>query len=206
MLFAFRPDGVEFLFAMHGVHCGSGQSLDSCAFSTTLLERSLKLVGMGRSMAKLISFHYELRDALGQRLDSSHPGRPVTFIEGEHHLISGLERALRKLRPGDHREVLIPADEAYGRYDESLVISLPRSELDDGECLEIGRSFRIGVHGEESRVFQVIDMTDTSVTLDGNHPLAGQDIIFDIELLQSRPVRDEEAPGGFAPRPGQFLM
>ncbi len=157
-------------------------------------------------MPRLFSFHYELRDALGRTLDSSHPGRPITFIDGEHHLISGLERALRKIKPGDHQQVLIPADEAYGHYDESLVISLPRADLDEERDLEIGRSFRIGVHGEDTRIFQVVDLTDTSVTLDGNHPLAGQDVILDIELLQSRPVSEDESPGGFSPKPGQLLQ
>jgi FKBP-type peptidyl-prolyl cis-trans isomerase SlyD len=70
----------------------------------------------------------------------------------------------------------------------------------------VGRSFRIGVQGEETRIFQVVDLTDTNVTLDGNHPLAGQDIILDIELLQSRRIQDEESPGGFAPKPGQLLQ
>jgi FKBP-type peptidyl-prolyl cis-trans isomerase SlyD len=157
-------------------------------------------------MPRIISFHYELRDALGHRLDSSHPGRPITFVDGEHHLISGLERALKKLKPGDHREVLIPADEAYGHYDDSLVICLPRSDLDESRTLEVGRSFKIGVQGEETRVFQVVDLTDTNVTLDGNHPLAGQDIIVDVELLQSRPMQEEESPGGFSLKPGQLLQ
>jgi FKBP-type peptidyl-prolyl cis-trans isomerase 2 len=151
-------------------------------------------------------FHYELQDAFGHLLESSQPGRPVAFVDGEHHLITGLERALKRLNPGEKRELLVPAEDAFGFYDQSLVISLPRSELDEQRRLEIGRSFKIGVQGEDTRVFQVIGLTDTSVTLDGNHPLAGQDVILKIQLFERRAVKDDEARGGFAPGPGQFLQ
>jgi FKBP-type peptidyl-prolyl cis-trans isomerase SlyD len=146
--------------------------------------------------ARVVSFHYTLKNKNGDVLDSSLHSRPMTFLEGSGQIIPGLERVMLLLGVGDKREVKIPAIEAYGEYDASLRFDVPLTQFPKDHGLKVGDMFRAGPSEEESRIFQVVALTDTHASLDGNHPLAGQDLFFSIEVIATRAATPEEIAHG----------
>lgn len=143
--------------------------------------------------AQIVSFHCVLKNNLGQVLGSSFNQDVINQSEKGCGNLEGLVAGLQNLRAGEKRLIQVPANRAYGLYDPDLVIELSRSELDLGDSLEVGKVCLrpAGPHGE-IKVFRVICSRDSFVTLDGNHPLAGQDLIFDIEVISAREAIDED--------------
>jgi len=109
---------------------------------------------------------------------------PLEFTVGEGDVIPGFEAAVVGMSPGESKVVKIPVDEAYGPYQEELVGVVERSRLPDGLIPEIGA--QLEVTGQDGECFPALitDLTDTEVTLDANHPLAGRDLTFDIRLIE----------------------
>lgn len=119
----------------------------------------------------------------GEEFDSSHPDKPVEVVIGQGKFIPGFEKALIGREVGSQFKVTLPPKDAYGERDESLVITLGRSDFpadiqpECGMCLQIS-----GGQGEMS--VMITEVTDAEVTLDGNHPLAGMSLIYDIHVLE----------------------
>lgn len=151
--------------------------------------------------ARVISFHYTLKNNKGDVLDSSVDGEPMTILEGAGQIIPGLETTLRLLSPGDKRDVTVKAADAYGEYDENLKIDVPVEQFPKNHNLKVGDMFRAGRSESESQVFQVMTISESHIGLDGNHPLAGQDLFFSVELTSARPATDEEMAHGHAHGP-----
>lgn len=148
----------------------------------------------------VISFHFSLRNTQGQLLDSSIGGQPVTYLEGVNQIIDGLEEAMRELAVGTKRAIMVSADKAYGQRDASLVQKVPRKRLPVEE-LKIGDMFQTG-QDHHAPVVTVVAIEGEEVTLDANHPLAGQDLVFDIEVLNRRPAQADEISHGHVHGPG----
>ncbi len=136
------------------------------------------------------SFHYTLRDAQGRLLDTSRGNPPVTCIEGAGQIVDGLEAVLRSLQPGDTRKVVVPPARGYGEREESLVQKVPRAQLPVDE-LKVGDQFQTGPD-RHAPVVTVVAIEGDEVMLDANHPLAGQPLHFDVELVTARPATTEE--------------
>ena len=147
-------------------------------------------------MPHVITFHYTLTDKSGKVIDSSRPGDPMAFLTGSGHIIPGLEVALLKLAIGDKKVINVPSPEAYGAYDQALIYRIARSKFRD-ERVKIGDMFEIEMNNTQ-RVVTVVEVTETEVVLDANHPLAGQDLTFDVELMQTRPATQDEVDHGHA--------
>ena len=143
---------------------------------------------------KVITFHYSLSDASGRTLDSSEGQEPLAFIEGIGQIIPALEEAIKDMKPGEKKRVEIPADKAYGPYDEEQVITVPRSQMPQQE-IQLGDQF---MTDEDPNLMPltVTEITDTHVTMDANHPLAGVDLVFDVEMVGSREASEEEIDHG----------
>jgi len=102
---------------------------------------------------------------------------------GKGQMISGFEKAVVGMKVGESKTVTIPAEEAYGKRHEDLVTEVPREELPEGLDLEVGRELKmVEVDGSISKV-AITKVTETSITLDGNHPLAGKSLTFEIKLV-----------------------
>lgn len=148
---------------------------------------------------RVITFHYTLRNSKGELLDSSSGGEPMTYLEGSGQIIPGLENELKTTKSGDKKKVDVKAKDAYGEVDKELKFDVPRTQFPPGEDIQVGMQFRVGGHGDEpSPVFTVIKTTDTHVSVDGNHPLAGQDLSFDVEVVEVRNATEEEKAHGHA--------
>lgn len=149
---------------------------------------------------KVISFHYTLTNAAGQTLDSSAGSEPLTFLEGVGQIIPGLEAHLVAMKIGDRKTVTVPAKDAYGPKDPGNVVDVPLEKLPTRQ-VKVGDQFRAG-EGHQAPVVTVTKVTGTHATLDGNHPLAGEDLTFAIEVTGVRDATEDELAHGHAHGPG----
>ena len=152
--------------------------------------------------ARVVSFHYTLTNDGGETLDSSKGQEPMSYLEGGGQIIPGLETEIQKLKVGDKKKIKVEAAQAYGPYNESLVVQLPRAQLPHPDKVKIGDQFSAGAaagpSGDDSAVFTATKISDSHVTLDGNHPLAGQDLTFEVEITEAREATAEELSHGHA--------
>jgi FKBP-type peptidyl-prolyl cis-trans isomerase SlyD len=145
---------------------------------------------------RVFTFNYVLKDASGQVLDSSETHHPMTFMEGAGQILPALEEEVMKLRVGGKASVILPAAKAYGLRNEELVFKTPPSKL-PSKKVKIGDKFRGGSQTQPF-IVTVTAVTDAEVTLDANHPLAGKDLHFDVELTEARDATQEEIAHGHA--------
>lgn len=146
------------------------------------------------------SFNYVLRDQSGEVLDSSGSGQSISFLEGSGAIIDGLEKAIRSMTPGECRKVALAPEQAYGIRDENQVQTVKRSAL-PVQDLEVGAMFQAG-KDRNAPVVRVVKIDGDDVLLDANHPLAGQRLYFEVELVVKRPATAEEIDHGHAHGPG----
>jgi FKBP-type peptidyl-prolyl cis-trans isomerase SlyD len=143
----------------------------------------------------VVAIDYTLRDSTGNVLDSSDGGEPLRYIHGTGAIIKGLEAVLEGKSPGDRLDVSLAAADAYGDRDESLVVEVERARFADVPDLAVGMQFRAKSTGGE-RVFTVTGIAGEQVTIDGNHPLAGQALHFDVQVKDVREATAEEIDHG----------
>ncbi|MDZ4675921.1 MAG: peptidylprolyl isomerase [Oligoflexia bacterium] len=147
---------------------------------------------------QVVSFHYTLKDKTGQTIEESQKSAPVMYLEGSGQIIPGLEAAMKQLKVGDKKEIFVVSDQAYGPRDPNLIVTLPHSQLPKGDKIEVGQQFR-GESGDgHNQIFTVVEVTGTDVKMDGNHPLSGQDLTFNVEVLEKREATEEELQHGHA--------
>src|SRR5690606_30008033 len=143
------------------------------------------------------SFHYTLTDGTGKVLDSSEGHDPLSYLHGAGNIVPGLEDALEGKKVGDKLNVSVNAADAYGLRDDSLVQELPSNMFSGIDNIEVGMEF----HAETEQGLQVVTVTNVAgdqVTIDGNHPLAGVDLNFDVEITEVRAATEEELNHGHA--------
>jgi len=130
-----------------------------------------------------VRVHYTGTLEDGQEFDSSRGLDPLTFTIGTGSVIQGFDDAVTGMAVGDEKRVTIPAAEAYGPRRDELTLRVPRSELPPDLELEEGTQLRME-QGDQSIVVTVREMDDDAVTLDANHPLAGEPLTFDLRLVE----------------------
>lgn len=155
---------------------------------------------MKSNSARVISFHYTLTDPSGRELDSSRGAMPLTYMEGVGQIIPGLESEIKKLVVGDKKNIKVAAADAYGVRDENLIVNVPRDRMPVKE-FKVGDQFQAS-HDDHSLPLTVVEITQTHVKLDGNHPLSGVDLTFDVEITEIRDATPEELSHGHAHGPG----
>lgn len=137
----------------------------------------------------------------GSQFSNSHiAGSPLEVTIGAHEVLPAFEQALAEMAPGEKRSLRIPADQAYGSYDENLIETVPKESIPHADRLPVGQYVVFGSPAGDLRV-KVLDVTDDSVVFDHNHELAGQDLNFEISLLDivHEPAVDRELhPAGCA--------
>lgn len=143
------------------------------------------------SEARVVSFHYTLRDPAGRVLDSSAGGDPVSYLEGAGQIIDGLDSRLRTAAAGTKARVLVPAAEAYGSRDPAQIQRVRRALLPVEGELKVGDTFQAG-EDRFAPVVTVAAVEGDEVLLDANHPLAGVDLTFEVEIVSARVATAEE--------------
>jgi FKBP-type peptidyl-prolyl cis-trans isomerase SlyD len=139
---------------------------------------------------RLFTFHYTLRDAGGRVLDTSRGGEPMPFLEGAGQIIEGLEEPLRAMTAGETRTVVVPPERAYGVREAELVQKVPKARLPVDD-IKVGDQFQTGPD-RQAPVVTVVAIEGDEVMLDANHPLAGQELHFEVELVAVRAATPAE--------------
>lgn len=142
---------------------------------------------------KVVVMHYSVSDE-NQLLDSSFDEQPLSFIAGRGFLLPGLESQLMGKAAGDRLDVELKAIDAYGERHDELVQEVPL-EMFAGADVQVGMQFRATTDDGEQSVI-VVDVTDEAVVVDGNHPLAGKDLNFSVEVMEVRDATAQELEHG----------
>lgn len=130
-----------------------------------------------------VHVHYTGTLSDGSVFDSSRGREPLEFTLGGGQVIAGFDEAVTGMSPGEEREVTIPADQAYGDRREEMVLRVPRAQFPGEPEPEVGMQVQLSQGGQRI-VARIAEVSDDSVTLDANHPLAGQDLTFALELVR----------------------
>ncbi|MEJ2666930.1 MAG: peptidylprolyl isomerase [Deinococcales bacterium] len=131
-----------------------------------------------------VRVHYVGRLDDGTVFDSSREHEPLEFTVGAGEVISGFDRAVEGMEVGEAREARIEVDDAYGERRDDLVLDVPRDQVPEGLDIEPGMRLELSQPDGEAVPVTVADIGDETVTLDANHPLAGQPLTFELELVE----------------------
>jgi FKBP-type peptidyl-prolyl cis-trans isomerase SlyD len=142
-----------------------------------------------------VSIHYTLTNDDGEVLDSSIGDEALVYIHGGENIIPGLEKALQGKIAGDKFNVRIAPEDAYGELIEEMIQVISRDMFEGIDNIEIGMQFHADV-SSGSGVVTVVNIEDDNITIDGNHPLAGLALTFDVEVIDVRAATEEEAAHG----------
>lgn len=149
----------------------------------------------------VVLIHYTLTSDGGEVIDTSEGRDPLAYLHGFGNIIPGLEKALAGKKAGDKLKVTIPPEEAYGIREDELVQVVPRTAFGGAPDLEVGMQFQAQTPAGV-RVVTIVDVEGDDITLDGNHPLAGETLHFDVVVAEVRPASEEELQHGHVHGPG----
>jgi FKBP-type peptidyl-prolyl cis-trans isomerase SlyD len=144
---------------------------------------------------KVVYIHYTLKNKEGAVLDRSTEEDPLAYIHGMGAIIPGLEKALSGKTEGDKINISIEPEEAYGQRNEMLIQDVPRSAFEGVEDLQEGMQFQAQTPNG-SQLITVTEIKQDQVTIDANHPLAGETLDFAVEVLDIREATAEELDHG----------
>ncbi len=131
-----------------------------------------------------VKIHYTCKLSNGTVIDSSEGKEPLEFTIGKVEVIKGLEESVAGMKVGESKTVTVPADKAYGLYHDEWVLEVGRDKFSEDWRPEIGLHYEVPRENGQSTTATVTHVSQSSVTLDFNHPLAGKELIFEISLLE----------------------
>jgi FKBP-type peptidyl-prolyl cis-trans isomerase 2 len=131
-----------------------------------------------------VAVHYTGKLPDGSVFDSSRKRGPLEFVVGEGRVIPGFEKAVAGMTPGESKTAEIPAADAYGDHRPEMVVEIERENVPADTEVAIGQEFQVQTTGGQTLTARVVDTSKRAVILDANHPLAGQNLTFDIEVVK----------------------
>ena len=131
-----------------------------------------------------VKVHYTGKLEDGKIFDSSENRDPLLFTIGEGKIIPGFEQAVIGMNPGDSTTIQIPAEQAYGPHREDMVMEVDRNQIPENLKIEVGQKLQVGQSEDQKTIVTVTSISESKVTLDANHPLAGMALTFDIRLIE----------------------
>jgi FKBP-type peptidyl-prolyl cis-trans isomerase SlyD len=143
----------------------------------------------------VVAMHYKLTNPEGTVIDSSEGREPLTYLHGHRNIISGLESQLLGKLTGDKLIAEVPAADGYGEHDPALVVQASRSQFPADAELTIGMQFQANANGRTA-VARITEIQGDTITVDTNHPLAGVDLTFDVEIVSVRKATPGEVDHG----------
>lgn len=145
---------------------------------------------------KVVSIDYTLTNNAGEVVDSSEGREPLAYLHGSGNIIPGLEQALEGKTQGEKLDVSVAPEHGYGEYIEGLSQTVPREAFGDAPELAVGMQFQ--AQGEDQRmvVFTIVKIDGDQITIDANHPLAGETLNFKVEVTDIRDATEEEIAHG----------
>lgn len=150
---------------------------------------------------KVVTLHYTLTDNEGTVIDKSDDGS-FAYLHGASNIIPGLENALAGRSAGDELSVSVSPEDAYGARDESMLQQVPKNMFENASEIAVGTQFHAQGPNGEMLIVTVMEVQDEHVVVDGNHPLAGVDLNFDVKVVDVRDASAEEVEHGHVHGPG----
>ena len=145
---------------------------------------------------KVISFNYTLKDDQGSVIESTANKQPLTFLSGQNQIIPKLEEALNGMLIGGKKNVKVDAAQAYGEYDEKAIQNVKKEQFPAEAKLEVGMTYFANSPDGKQMPFTITEVKESNITVDFNHPLAGKNLEFDVELVDKRDATPEEVQHG----------
>ncbi|MGN5519586.1 peptidylprolyl isomerase [Halopseudomonas sp. Lyrl_26] len=145
---------------------------------------------------KAVSIDYTLTNDAGEVLDTSAGGEPLVYLHGAGNIIPGLERELDGKQVGDELKVTIEPEDAYGEFSADLVAVLGRNMFEGVDELEVGMQFHASAPDGGMQIVTITALDGDEVTVDGNHPLAGQRLTFEVKVAAVRDATEDEVAHG----------
>lgn len=146
----------------------------------------------------VVGIAYVLTNTKGEELDRADKDEPFQYLHGAQEMIPGLEKALQGLKVGAKKQVTVPPEDGYGTPDPKLVRKIPKGVFPKDFPIKAGIQFEADLGGDGNGMIYTIKEVGESVTVDGNHPLAGQTLNFDVEVVSVRKATEEEISHGHA--------
>jgi len=148
------------------------------------------------SKDKVVLINYTLKNDAGEIIDSSEGSDPLAYLHGAENIIPGLENALEGKTAGESLSVTIVPEEAYGNRDDSKIQSVPKEMFEDAGEVVVGAQYHAAGPDGGYITITVTEVTDDTVTVDANHPLAGEQLSFDVTIMEIRDASAEELEHG----------
>lgn len=139
-----------------------------------------------------VTLSYVLFDEQGEAVDRATPEDPLQYVHGYAQIVPGLERNLEGLQAGQHRSIVVEAEEAFGQRDEAGVFEVDKSDFPDSNEVEPGDEFLAQTPDGEPMTMRIVEVLPDAFVVDANHPLAGQRIRFEVDVADVRPASEEE--------------
>jgi FKBP-type peptidyl-prolyl cis-trans isomerase SlyD len=150
----------------------------------------------------VVSFDYTLTGPDGTVIDTSDGRAPLVYLHGANNIIPGLESELEGKTAGDALKVNVAPEKAYGPSNPGMIQSVPRSQFPANQMIMVGQQFQAQGPGGRTLAVRVTKVTETEVTVDANHPLAGVPLTFDVKIVDVRAATEEEMSHGHVHGPG----
>ncbi len=144
----------------------------------------------------IVTIHYKLTDNSGEVIDSSEGAEPLAYLHGAGNIIPGLENALVGKTAGATLQVAVAAEDGYGEIHPQLIETVPREAFQGIDNIEPGMAFEAQGSDGQARRIVVKEVNGDEIIIDGNHPLAGVDLNFDVEVVSVREASEEEIAHG----------
>ncbi|KXJ54181.1 peptidylprolyl isomerase [Neptuniibacter pectenicola] len=148
------------------------------------------------SKDKVVTFHYALVNAEGEVLDGSRGAEPLPYLHGHNNIVPGLERAMDGHVVGDKFKVNVSPSEGYGLRDEDKVSLVERASFADFAALDVGMMYQMEDENGDTQLVSITQIDDNDVTVDANHPFAGLELNFDVEIMDIREATEDELSAG----------
>lgn len=133
-----------------------------------------------------VKVHYKGTLDDGTVFDSSREREPLEFTLGEGRVIPGFEEAVKDMEVGQSKTVTIPADEAYGQHRDDLLVPIEKCHLPEGLEPEVGQQLQMQKANGQMSIVTVTEVAEDKIMIDANHPLAGKNLTFELELVESK--------------------
>lgn len=146
----------------------------------------------------VVAFHYTLTNGAGETLDSSTGREPLKYLHGARNIVPGLEQALEGKSAGDEVKVEVSPDQGYGAVNPELVQKVPRAAFEGVDEIKAGMQFHAQGPNGQTQIITVKEVSGDEITVDGNHPLAGEVLHFDVKVEDVRAATEEEIAHGHA--------
>ena len=144
---------------------------------------------------KVVTINYTIRNDDGSVVDSTSDGSPFLYLQGHQNIIPGLENQLEGKAKGDSFKVSIPPKHGYGEKNPNLIQEIPKGQFPEPSELQVGMQFQADTP-DGPMILTILEINESSVKVDGNHPLAGQALHFEVEVMELREATDEEIQHG----------